>query len=1201
MFKCSLALPHETRPCVLVGVDEDCAIFGLNLIHTFRVSYDATNQRLSYPLHPMQSDSELTPRAPPPRPAPPAALHTHNPALALSAIASHDDDVQITIAKHVEIPAHATRWVKLHMASLPNASSKVRQGQDVLATVQGITHHLVPDAHNNCIVPLTNAEALPRRYRRADLVGSGEVITDLAAQSYPVSALPQILRDDAQISSLDIEPISAADPPPSVTQAMIIENTQYLTEDVRDLIRALLWEERDVFSSHKLDLGRTDTWTHKIHLTDRKPVWRSNFRLNEAHIDLVRAQARLWLKLGLVEPSSSPFNAPVFCVKKKDGSFRVVLDYRGLNANTRKENYCIRTVEECIAEVGRNRSTLFSTLDLTSGFWQMNLHPEHRPYTAFSLPGLGALQWRVSPMGLTGCPASFARLMDIVMKPVAAAITYIDDVLINSRTLKDHVRDLKLAFAQIRKHNLKLNLQKCFFATRSCQYLGHTLTDKGILPGADKTAALAERDPPTTVKGVREFIGLCNFFRAFVPNFSVVSGHLTRLTGLNVRLVNGKLPPEALDSFHALRNAIVSKPILAYPTREGEFHLMTDAAQGLRGAPGGLGACLLQRQDGRLKVIAYASRGLAKAEANYPAFLLEMKALTWAVEHFRHFLAARHFYAYTDHKPLQKLQQKHSKTLSQLQHLMLQHSFTLRYTPAKNNAIADYLSRHTVSAAKFVPTQERLLHAQTADPVCKALATMLEAPAAQIKDTADRAAAECRLTAGQLLRVTKLCVLRNKLVCYRPDPNGPSRVVVPAQLRPELLRLAHEHGLAGHGGRDQTAARLRPLFWWPHMHNDVRKFVTSCTTCQSFRHTHKQTHNPLTPLDAPSNINERIHVDLFGPLSHPDSPTGHKFVCIITDAFSKLAEAHAINDKEAGTVANCIFQQWFCRFGIPRRIISDGGAEFCNSLSASLWQLLNVHHNKTTPYHPQTNGQAETFNKTVRRYLQTLMATTDIDDWTLLLPPLNFAYNTAVHKSTKQSPFFTTYGVAPRMPQWGDIPDILDDSVQTPDGLSDILKRITQARETASANNATARETYTKQYNQGKLLHKFKPNDWVLVRAPAPAKTKLRKLSPPWKGPFLVLETHDNGTITIRYTKKTTHVRKTINADNAKLYTPANPSQDVSTSNPTPPRPKTPPRRSTRIANKQSAPSLAPVCTLLLPRKQPSPAVVFYNPLIAQA
>jgi hypothetical protein len=286
-----------------------------------------------------------------------------------------------------------------------------------------------------------------------------------------------------------------------------------------------------VFSAHKFDVGRSDEMMHTIRLKTDEPVFTKQFPLPDKEMEFIKEHVRQWLKLGLVEPANSPYNSPIFCVAKKgDGGKRLVLDYRRLNAQSHVDQYSIRSVEECLHEVGKAGSKMFSALDLTSGFWQLPMDPKAKHLTSFTVPAMGQYQWLMAPMGLQGSPASFSRLMDKVLLDVDNCVTFIDDVLVHSGSAEEHTDHFETVLSRFARAGLKLNLPKCQLARTTVPYLGHTLSAEGVSPGEDKFKALKEKDPPRDVAGVKSFLGLANFFRKFVANFSEKQAPLSALT-----------------------------------------------------------------------------------------------------------------------------------------------------------------------------------------------------------------------------------------------------------------------------------------------------------------------------------------------------------------------------------------------------------------------------------------------------------------------------------------------------------------------------------------------------------------------------------------------------------------------------------------------------------------------------------------------
>jgi hypothetical protein len=329
----------------------------------------------------------------------------------------------------------------------------------------------------------------------------GHIIGDAFEFSTNDDILPYNMQSIAAALTARVASASLGDNPSSNMDQLIYNAIKHLSIPIQKDFAKLLRDFKDIISINHTDLGRTQSYTHTIPLRDNEPTFTKQFPLNQEEFKLITDNLKEWIKIGIIEPADSPYNSPIFCVKKKEGQgLRVVLDYRKLNEKTLPSKYSIRAVDECIREVGYHHSKIFTTLDLTSGFWQMPLDEKARDYTAFTVPGQGQFRWRTSPMGLAGCPASFSRLMDVTMRDLSNVITYIDDVLVHSKTWNEHLQHLQGALLRLRKANLKLNLEKCSFGASEVAYLGHTLTPRGIEPGRSKTDSIAKALPPSSTK-----------------------------------------------------------------------------------------------------------------------------------------------------------------------------------------------------------------------------------------------------------------------------------------------------------------------------------------------------------------------------------------------------------------------------------------------------------------------------------------------------------------------------------------------------------------------------------------------------------------------------------------------------------------------------------------------------------------------------
>ena len=880
----------------------------------------------------------------------------------------------------------------------------------------------------------------------------------------------------------------------------------------------LFRQYHDVCSRNKMDLGFSDMVEHKIVMRTTEPVHVRQFRVPFAHEEVLHSYIDELLKQGAIEVSRSPYNSPIFCVTKKlppdappgtPPPLRCVLDFRQVNAASLPDRYSIKEVRECIDEVGKLKSDVFTTIDLTAGFWQQRLEEGSRQYTAFSVPGKGArYQWKVTPMGLQGSPASFSRLMDFVMRNIEGVLTYVDDVLVHSKGHDKHIKIVEQALWRLRKYGLKLNVSKTIIGAAQVQYLGYTISGDGVSPSKDKMEAVRELGPPRDVRAVREFIGMTNYFRFLIPHFSSKIAPLTALTTKASTWREGPLPDKAAEAFKTIKEFLISAPIVKYPRREGQFVLHTDACSGEsaqgKTRPGGFGAVLMQEQEGAERVIAYASRSLRDHEKNYSAFLLEMAAAVFGIEHFDTYLIGKRFILRMDHRPLEKMGSIHQKTLNRLQQLMLEFDFKLEYRKGSENVVPDFLSRNVAGRpgdeiSRMIGSIEvvgiKLAELQQADSETKAVAEILRQGVRTRRQHADKGQTKAAKLAQE-------CQLVDNIVWHVSERDGRKHFALfaPTEVRRIILRAAHCAPDAGHGGVDRTVNRIKLDHWWPGMRQDVEDYISRCQVCQMTKSRDPKP-SPLQSLPVPERPNERVHIDLFGPLK--TSETGNKYVMVMTDAFSKYVELTAILDKSAKTVAKSFLERWICRFSAPVMIVTDQGKEFCNHVLKSVCQLWDIDKSRTSPFHPQSNSAAESYNRSLIKYMRAVIKDNQTLDWEELLPVMSLSYNCHVHRSTGQTPFFLTFLHDPRLPVF----DLEKPRQFYKHGyVEDSYITMQNAFGRARMSMTEATEKSKAYYDRKAQERSFQEGDKVLVHFPNVPPGQNQKFYTKWR-PFQVIRT----------------------------------------------------------------------------------------------
>ena len=427
--------------------------------------------------------------------------------------------------------------------------------------------------------------------------------------------------------------------------------------------------------------------TFEFVLENRKPVWVKPYPLPHAKVEVVKNEVREMLKMQVIEPASSPYNAPVVLVKKKDGRIRFCIDYRQLNLVTVFDGEPLPDVDFLFSKL--HRAQYFSKLDLSKGYWQIPIQSEDRPITAFTTP-LGQFQFTVMPFGLQNAVAVFSRMMRKLIEPLGRddVENFMDDILVATTTWEQHMEALKSVLNRLEEVNLSARPTKCFIGFAELNYLGHVVGRGVMKPEEEKIEKISEAPVPKTKKEVRSFLGLAGYYRRFVPNFAAVALPLTDLTK--------KLQPnqvvwtEACDqAFRTLKRRLTSAPVIQLPDVEAPFILRTDASDC------GLGAVLLQEKQGELHPVSYASRKLLAAEVNYATVEKECLAVIWGVKKFEPYLYGRPFVLETDHQCLKYLQtsKQANGRLMRWALLLQPYQFVIRNIPGKENVGADYLSR----------------------------------------------------------------------------------------------------------------------------------------------------------------------------------------------------------------------------------------------------------------------------------------------------------------------------------------------------------------------------------------------------------------------------------------------------------------------------------------------------------------------------
>ncbi|XP_045541479.1 uncharacterized protein LOC123722976 [Papilio machaon] len=690
------------------------------------------------------------------------------------------------------------------------------------------------------------------------------------------------------------------------------------------------------------------------------------------------------------------------------------------------------------------------------------------------------------------------RRLNAITKTDSYPIPLIDDLddilVITQGSFQDHLQDLDKVFDRLRHFGLHANRAKCHFARQEVTYLGHVITPKGIKPDSTKVDAVLKMKEPHNLKHLKSFLQTCSWFRKFIPDFSRIAEPLSKLTRKNEAWTWGEAQQRAFD---VLKSKLTSAPILIQADYTQPFLLRTDASNYA------LGAALLQGDNNNEKPIEYASRLLTSAERNYSTTEREALAVVWAVEKFRGYIDGHLCIVKSDHQPLKWLLTLKSPSGRLIRWALKLQAFDLKieYSPGKVNTLADTLSRPTCNGINECEVCSVIVDLPQALP-SQLRAEQLEDPEVakiiQDLESTDELTSTRWLERGYVLQ---------QGVLYRYDPDNDSeeaQMVVPISKREEILKSFHDSPTAGHQGIERTLQRIREHFFFTGMRRYVTEYLKNCVDCLKYKAANQK---PAGLLQTPvlQQRSEVLAVDLFGPL--PEGDQGQRWVLLVEDVATRWVELFSLVEATAENCAKLLIEEYFLRYGLPRRVVSDNGTQFISSVMQLSMFILGVKQELIPVYHPEANP-AERKNRDLKVQLS-LLVKNEHRNWPKYLAHVRFAMNSAVCSTTGKTPAFLTFARELRTPfeMHHDLRAILDKENFVPSAtpylrsfvraLQDIRDRVEKKQDQRKEIGDTARRS----------VPSYKQNDLVLVKTHVlsnASKGKTRKFMPKRDGPYRV-------------------------------------------------------------------------------------------------
>ena len=696
---------------------------------------------------------------------------------------------------------------------------------------------------------------------------------------------------------------------------------------------------------------------------------------------------------------------------------------------------------------------------------------------------------------------------------------YLDDVIVYSPDFDTHVRHLEAVFERLRSYGLKLRPDKCVLFQKQVKFLGHLVSSDGVAPDPDKIACVQSWPVPQTISQVRSWLGFSGYYRRYIAGYAQIARPLNSLL---IGVPKNKKQNAAIQwdencqqSFDMLKQRLLEAPILGFADFKFPFRLYTDASNV------GLGAVLAQMQDGKERVIAYASRSLSQTERNdinYSSFKLELLALKWAVtEKFKDYLWGSQFTVYTDNNPLVHLSTAKLGAVEQRWAAQLaNYHFELKYKPGKDNVNADVLSRMppqdhpTTSAASPYPTPEQAdvraiqvgwdpahwRQKQQGDLTLQRLAEYVLRGTRPTKEERRQESAAVLHLVQQWPRLQHLEGVLIRRVLDASTHEVYNQILVPLQERRPTWEAFHEKN--GHLGVAKTLSVLRRSVYWPQMEKDLLAWTATCERCIR-RKGRLEGKAPLVPFNAHAPL-QTVAMD-FLTLSRPTD--SYQYILVATDVFTKYAWAMPTRDQTATTTAKQLLKHVIQPMGCPEQLHSDQAANFESALLKELCQYYSCRKTRTTAYHPQGNGTCERFNQTLLNMLGTLQEEQQ-SRWVQYLPELMQAYNNSVHASTGYTPHYLMFGWNARLPVEVSMGTTrMTESATTDEWVLKHHERLSRAFRMAEENiqksGTRAKERYDTTAKAAPLL----PGERVLVHTTR--RHDHGKLAPHWEDQIQVV------------------------------------------------------------------------------------------------
>lgn len=828
-------------------------------------------------------------------------------------------------------------------------------------------------------------------------------------------------------------------------------------------------------------------WDHEIKIQEGKHPTKEPLRPTTTRkAEAIRRYVDEGLRKGHIRESDSPAGYALHIVPKRENEDRVYVDYRGLNAITVKNSYPLPLIHELQDRL--QGAQWFTAFDIPGAYNRIRIKEGHEWKTAFRTR-FGLYEYLVMPFGLTNAPATFQAYINNVLRKYldVFVVVYLDGILVYSKTYEDHVQHVRKTLQAWKDANMRTKPEKTEFHKQEVKFLGYIVSKDGLKMDQKKIEAITSWPKPTTVKEVQSYLGFANFYRQFIQGYSKITAPLTHMTRKDTGY---EWTAEAEQAFQELQTRFSTEPILVIYDPTKEITVETDASDKA------IGAYLSQPDDkGKLRPVAYLSRKMQPAEANYEIHDKELLAIVEAFRHWRVYLEGHptEITVITDHKNLTKFTTSKILTPRQIRWYQDLATFQMRihYRKGSENARADAMSRRKDYMKGSKPQEFQLFKMNTDGTL-------------QVNKIAATSLVDC----DTLPEVIRQALVKDRLAqSVRESPEEheeftdrdgllefEGRTYVPLTARDQVLQAYHDGPVRGHPGVTKMVETIQTRFWFPRMRLAIEEYVRKCTICKQMKHERHQPYGKLQALAVPTQPWQSVAMDFVVKLPRSEDPVTEEpydSILVVTDRFTKFGRFIPYRETwTAEQLARVFMKEVVANHGMPHQLISDRDKLFTSNFWTELMKILAVKHKLSTAYHPQTDGQTERLNQVLEQYLRCYVNDCQ-NNGVQLLPVAQIAYNQSPTTTTGTSPFYANFGLEPR-----DITGTIGETSDNPSATWR-AKEMQQLHESLRLDLTFRRQQMVKHANRKRLegpTHLQEGDKVYLVRRNIKSKKPSKKL-----------------------------------------------------------------------------------------------------------